>query len=519
MWGSTTCWWRMGYGRGLIQRFLHYGTRGGEEALDEWTTLPCLPSGMPSMPSSAWPHGARTPVLMIFVPRRACTSTDMHDDATTQARSPLAGGPFAAATEDAHHSVRQHLAQSSAHSTAGQESTSSTGLPLSTRTREVSISAWAQTSLMSAASASALSSGGGSVAVSASRQPSAALHRPEASFRAFTTSYAVGSLMPEGASTPTVDAAAAIAGGTSSAPVVTSSAGTTVHHRTSSTNVPGGLVAGAAVAGRRSSARGSRGHSRHTSYESLDVGSGRDVDLPPGVKRHSSVSSTAFELPQPPFMASGGGSGAQTPPRLSAGLATPIASDSAASALLHQNELLQRQVEALQHQVTLLTKAAGLGVAAAAAGGAAAAAGAAVGGLVGYPANAPSPNKLSPGPVSPHGPMLATAAGTTTVTPTEPTSATSSNSMFGIAQTQLLPPPPLQVHQAIATSTSLPPSHAAFSAIPHPTQVVLQPAQPHGTHSGVPPPSPAGRASAGPAMILHAPGGMVSVWELFCIQR
>ncbi|GLC74622.1 hypothetical protein PLESTF_001536100 [Pleodorina starrii] len=129
---------------------------------------------------------------------------------------------------------------------------------------------------------------------------------------------------------------------------------------------PDGAAATAAAGGgggggglRSTNSRGSRGHSRHASYDSLEVGS-REGDQ---------RVSNGFDARPPSFaMHAGGGSGngmaAMRGPAAAA--ADPMATN---LALMQQNDFLQKQVEKLMQQVTMLSKAAELSAAMASVGG------------------------------------------------------------------------------------------------------------------------------------------------------
>ncbi|EFJ40390.1 hypothetical protein VOLCADRAFT_99802 [Volvox carteri f. nagariensis] len=112
--------------------------------------------------------------------------------------------------------------------------------------------------------------------------------------------------------------------------------------------------------------RGSRGHSRHASYDSIDVNS-RDGD---GVSQRGNSGGVgggaAVDARATPFVLYGGGAAATAPPPPAP--LQRIAADPT-SDLLQQNLQLQRELELLRQQVALFTQVTGLAPAALAAAG------------------------------------------------------------------------------------------------------------------------------------------------------
>ena len=389
------------------------------------------------------------------------------------------------------------------------------------RGREISMSAWAAPG---AAAAAAAAVAGGGMAAGGGGGTQAGLYRGEASFRTYSNT-------GDGLSTAASGIDSAASGGG--------------HHRGGG----GGTGGGARRTG------GSRGHSRHASYDSADVASGREgggvaggVDGPLHQR-----SGSIFELVPPgAYLGGGGGSGTHTPPRLtSAAMASPprggvgaghvppaVAEAALANvALKQQNDLLLQQVEALRQQVALLAQAAGMGVAAAAAGGAAQAA------ALGYPPPLPPapPSMALPVGAATASPVAAMpmsvalpgggAAGGNLVVSGEsagisagsgipvfpgPGSAGSNGNPLGAP---MLPPPPMHLHHALSNALVGAAAAAAASAgavmggaaggggggvMPYaPPPTPQPPTPPHGV--GLPPLSPsggAGRASAGPVLMM-----------------
>ncbi|EFJ40391.1 hypothetical protein VOLCADRAFT_99805 [Volvox carteri f. nagariensis] len=112
--------------------------------------------------------------------------------------------------------------------------------------------------------------------------------------------------------------------------------------------------------------RGSRGHSRHASYDSIDVNS-RDGD---GVSQRGNSGGVgggaAVDARATPFVLYGGGAAATAPPPPAP--LQRIAADPT-SDLLQQNLQLQRELELLRQQVALFTQVTGLAPATLAAAG------------------------------------------------------------------------------------------------------------------------------------------------------
>ncbi|KAG2441550.1 hypothetical protein HXX76_003171 [Chlamydomonas incerta] len=399
------------------------------------------------------------------------------------------------------------------------------------RGREISMSAWAAPAAVAAAAAAAAAAGGGGgggmAAGGGAAQPG--LYRGEASFRAYGNS-------GDGVSAPASGVESAASGGG--------------HHR---------VVVGGGTAGGARRAGGSRGHSRHASYDSADVASGRDAGVDSAMHQRSG---SIFELVPPgAYLGGGGGSGTHTPPRLTsvtlaspprggggggmgAGHVPPAVAEAALAnvALKQQNDLLMQQVEALRQQVALLAQAAGMGVAAAAAGGAAQAAAAAASGGLGYPPPLPPGAPSMPIPVA--GAVASPVAVAMPVSVGLPSGAAGGNLVVsgesaGVPAfpgpgsngsngnplgAPMLPPPPMHLHHALSSALGGAVAAASAGAVvsagggggaggaggvmpyaPPPTPQPPQP--PHGV--GLPPlsPSGAGRASAGPVMMMGPGGG------------
>lgn len=246
---------------------------------------------------------------------------------------------------------------------------------ITARSREVSISAWAQPSAAAVAAAAAAAVAAGLAGACGSAAPQGAfpsMYRNEPSLRPFA------SHGPDLLSSATVSGGGDI-----------------------SLSMQRGANVNLAVNGGRSGRR-SRGHSRHQSYDSLDLNM-REGDV--GQPRGTNTLPGGFDLAPPPSFLVTGGSGVHTPPRLTSNLDANLF-------LKQENDMLNRQVEALKHQVTMLTQAAAYNAAAKAAGDAAAAAGAGAPAITPpYPPPMPAPQ---PGAATSSMPALAIAGGPVT---------------------------------------------------------------------------------------------------------
>ncbi|GFR46259.1 hypothetical protein Agub_g7811 [Astrephomene gubernaculifera] len=384
-----------------------------------------------------------------------------------QQQQPLAPGaataPAAAAAGPSFSRAPQDMLQSARNSQAHMSAVAPPSGAYNVRSREISISVWAQ--------------------------------QPQSS-------------APNSA-TATAAAAAVAAGGVGGVDGLAPA----LQHRGGSNDMGGRASGGVRGGGGGGSNRGSRGHSRTTSYDSIDMGSAREAaDAHHLHQRPGSIAAidttalpaTAAGVPLTPSRITSSISLQPPPPPPPPSIAAPEATN---AALRQQNEYLQQQVEALRQHLALVAQAAGLG----------AAAGAPAGGL-GYPPPLPPAaaaasaapqtsgaaglhTTLHPGP---GGAAAAAAAagftGSGSGTPTAGAAVAGADGGLMVLMSPnagvggVLPPPPLppqppgMQHLHHTSSVTLPTSTSGGSTASY----IQQQQQQHALPAAPPPPSPQG---------------------------